>query len=111
MEAPEDALPVVFLIWNDCTLQLDDLNGFDNSYAVKLIENSPKGRVPIALVLVRVKVIYRGGPLVPIIGMKAYGCEFEFDIPKPPPTRGKSLLEAILSDFSKPNLDIKIPPA
>jgi hypothetical protein len=95
------------LTWNDCTLRLDDIEGYENSLAVQLSKQHNASPVPIRLALVRVKIVYHGGPIIPIVGMQTFGCEFEFEVPTVPPVRARQLLEAILAeDSTNPNIAI-----
>src|SRR5208282_1491575 len=62
------------------------------------------------LTLVRVNIVYRGGPLIPVEKLIFYDCRFVFDVPTAPPGRGTELLEAILSkDFEDRNFEIIVP--
>jgi hypothetical protein len=93
---------------HDCTLALDDLNGFN------LIPVAMRNRlVPGAAVLmnlVRVRITYHGGEIIPVNQIMAYDCSFDFSIDKSPTVRGQRLLEAFLSeDLSSPNPQIPLP--
>jgi hypothetical protein len=101
---------------HDCTMYLDDLEDFKNStlmgYVNKHRDPNFKGSVLIELALVRVHVVYRGGPVIPISAIKCYDCTFDFDVPSAPSQRGRGLLESILSQNpDTPTLDIKVPVA
>ncbi|HEY0759100.1 MAG TPA: hypothetical protein VGD59_07590 [Acidisarcina sp.] len=96
------------VILHDCTLVLDDIAGFNQSnpmqHALKRF-NPGHEDIAFALTLVRVKVEYRGGPIIPVISLKLYGCTFDVDVPSEPPPIGKAFLEALLSDDPNKNLE------
>lgn len=106
---------VVSVPWHDCTLYLDNLEDFGRSTLAGYISAAVgpnRETVFIDLTLVRVNVIYRGGPIIPVRKLIFYDCRFGFDVPNAPSGRGKDLLEAILSkDFEDRSLEISIPTA
>jgi hypothetical protein len=97
--------------WNDCTLRLGDIDDFNNSSAVRVARmNGNKGG--IILGLVNVKIVYRGGPIIPFSVIMAYGCQFDFQVPAVPPERGQKLIAALLrSDLNEQSLKLDIPGA
>jgi hypothetical protein len=102
-------------LWHDCTLYLDNLDGFKNSTLTHYMQDkigSMRETVYLDLTLVRVNVVYRGGQIIPATRLIFYGCAFHFDVPESPPDRGKDLMQAFLSkDYQDRNLEITIPAA
>jgi hypothetical protein len=113
MQYPDGSTIASRIILHDCTLYLDDVRGFDDSRIVSDVKSrivSGKVDTPFFLTLVRVKIVYKGGPIIPVAEILALGCSFDFDVPAAPPPRGKDLLEAILSEnLDSSKLDLKIP--
>lgn len=99
------------LVWTDCTLRLDDLQGFARSYAfVELQDNLMSRGKPFEVSLLRVKIIYSGGQPIPFTKLTATNCAFEFNLPSTPTAKGQVLVEALLPDFTRGNLTIRFPP-
>ena len=103
------------MVLHDCILDLSDLEAFEGSEQVKAMKATTlgwRGAVVIVLDLVRVKVTYHGGAVIPVTLIQTYGCQFDFDVSTPPPPRGKALLEALLStDLSRSDVAVQLPAA
>lgn len=101
--------------WHDCTLRLDDVEGFERSTLMSYLREKVgvnRELISIELTLVRVNVVYGGGPVIPVRLLIFYDCRFGFDVPPNPSERGRDLLEAILSKgYEDRELRIKIPTA
>jgi hypothetical protein len=100
--------------WHDCTLFMDDTDGFNRSnvmgYIREKVGSAANVRVYLDLTLVRVNVVYHGGHIIPARKMVFYSCGFGFDVPDAPEKRGRELLEAILSEgFGESPLEISVP--
>ncbi len=99
--------------WHDCTLYLDDVQGFNRSTLMTYVFEkigANKELIFFDFTLVRVNIVYRGGPIIPIRRVIFYDCWFGFNVPSAPPSgRGKDLLEAILSKSFDRNLEINVP--
>lgn len=100
--------------WHDCTLYLDDVEGFEHSTFKRYIYDKvgPAHDVLVAydLTLVRVIVVYHGGEIIPVSHVIFYDCRFDFYVPTTPFGRGKDLLAAMLSQsFEERNLNITVP--
>ena len=100
--------------WHDCTLYLDDVEGFEHSTFKRYIHDKVGAAhnvfVAYDLTLVRVIIVYHGGEIIPVSHMIFYDCRFDFDVPSAPFGRGKDLLAAMLSQsFEERNLNITVP--
>jgi hypothetical protein len=101
------SIPVKIIVWSDCTLYLDDLKGFQQSQVVKM---EPQN-VPIALFLYRVRIVYNGGEVIPIVEMRTANCKLAFDVQSAPSKQGQMLFASLLAtDFLKSSFDIRIDP-
>jgi hypothetical protein len=101
-------------LWHDCTLYLEDVEGFQHStfvhYVYDKIGSAQNVNIYFDLTLVRVNVVYHGGPIISVHQMAFYDCKFDFDVPTAPSGRGKDLLAAIVSNsFEDRNLNITVP--
>jgi hypothetical protein len=113
--APSNSVWVVYVPWwHDCTLYLDDVEGFEHStfkrYIYEKIGSAHDVLVAYDLTLVRVIVVYHGGKIIPATHMIFYDCRFDFDVPTTPFGRGKDLLVAMLAQsFQERTLNITLP--
>lgn len=85
------------LVLHDCTINLGDPDAFDaSSLMMKLKERYAGKNLMIMLALVRVKVIYHGGALIPAKVLGAYGCSYDFSVQMAPPPPGRRLFASVL---------------
>lgn len=86
------------VVLSDCTLRMDAPADF-----LKAMDRDTPGGggaffafEGVNLTLVRVHLVYRGGPLIQPDKVVMYGCTFDFDLDKQPPPRGVRLIMALL---------------
>jgi hypothetical protein len=90
----------------NCSLDLGDTTAFNqaNLYG---IDNPLRANQPIIFRMEGVRVIYHGGPIIPIQEIQCRNCTYEFnggETPKPPTKR---LIESLLyAELDNVNLDI-----
>jgi hypothetical protein len=87
-------------VWHDCTLRIDDVEGFQHStlqaYVSRIVRPLDWVTIYFDISLVRVDVIYEGGPLIPVSRITFYDCKFNFDVPSRPLGDGQKLVQGLL---------------
>jgi hypothetical protein len=81
--------------FKDCVLVLNDKLDFMNSEAYHQFVNTPGAG--IGLGLLNVRIVYRGGPIMPVDTIAFVGCTFDFQIQAPPPPTARPLTQTLLA--------------
>jgi hypothetical protein len=106
-EPPPPGVQLIFaVLFHDCTLVLDDATSFERSDAYfSFLQMHVKNHTStLALTLDHVRVIYRGGALVPAGTIRFHNCIFDFQLPPSvPPDSGQKLVRGLLeADLTQP---------
>jgi hypothetical protein len=82
---------------HDCVLKLDDLTGWAGSpLEITLRRSIVAPNEEFILHLVGVRILYAGGPVIPVRAFTCVNCSFGIESPAPPPEKGAELIQHLL---------------
>jgi hypothetical protein len=100
---------VVETTLRDCILKLDDLTGWAGSPLEMTLRHSIV--VPheeFKLNLVGVRILYSGGPVIPVRSFTCVDCSFRIESPGPPPQKGAELIQNLLVADLENRIDVNL---
>jgi hypothetical protein len=88
---------VVETTLRDCILKLDDLTGWAGSPLEMTLRHSIVApHEEFKLNLVGVRILYSGGPVIPVRSFTCVDCSFRIESLAPPPQKGAALIQNLL---------------
>ena len=85
------------MYYRDCVMDIGDPVRFAGTMAARILHIEPGERVAVGISLENVRVVYHGGPLLPVVFLIFSNCTFDFQMSTPPPQEGISLTQTLLA--------------
>lgn len=85
------------MYYRDCVMDIGDPSPFEGTTVARILHIEPGERVAVGISLENVRVVYHGGPLLPVVFFTFSNCTFDFQMSTPPPQDGISLTQTLLA--------------
>jgi len=94
--------------YSNCTFDLSDVEGFNNTYIKEFREKGNGTTVPLVIQLINSHLVYHGGVAIPFTTLQCKACTYDFDSTKPPPFRVQELTRKLLLAINYADISVDV---